>query len=196
MPPSLSALSERAMRFLRLALIQATALIAVPAFAQMKADLPADVVRHADNQTYLDDLVVNDTALIYPGSVCLDNGGLFVPGWTTPADLASTTYQASGVIMRIEVLPGKKLKGTLVDAAQAQEVAKGHSNAPRVLLQSDYNQAVIHYFLSLIYTGGEFGVKPCEQERRENPLRTLNLFSLESVNGFTLRKRGPTLSLG
>jgi hypothetical protein len=87
--------------------------------------------------------------------------------------------------MRIEVLPGKKLKGTLADAAQAQEIARGHSNAPRVLTQSAYNQAVIRDFVNYLYIGGEFGVRPCEQERRENPLRTLNLFSLESVNGFT-----------
>jgi hypothetical protein len=28
-------------------------------------------------------------------------------------------------------------------------------------------------------------VMSCEDERRANPLRTLNLFSLESINGFS-----------
>jgi hypothetical protein len=36
-----------------------------------------------------------------------------------------------------------------------------------------------------LYDGGWFGVMSCEEERRANPLRTLNLFSLESINGFS-----------
>jgi hypothetical protein len=95
------------------------AVIAGPAYAQMKIDVSADVARRAANITYVDDLSVRDTALIYQ-SMCVENGRLFVLGWTRPLDLASNTYQEKGLLLRIEVLPGEKLKGTLVDAAQAQ----------------------------------------------------------------------------
>jgi hypothetical protein len=153
------------------------------ALAQMKVDLPAETARRAANKTYLDDLAVRDTAFIYQ-NMCIDNGSLFVPGWTVPTDLANSDYKASGLILRIEVLPGKKLKGTLVDAAQAQGIAKGRTNEPKALSESAFKQAVIDYVNGL-YIGGWFGVSSCEDERRANPLRTLNLFSLESINGFS-----------
>jgi hypothetical protein len=168
-----------------LGLTQASATVfAAPTLAQMKVDLPAETVRRAAKVTYVDDLAVHDTALIYR-SFCLENGSLFVPGWTEPADLANSTYTASGLMLRIEVLPGKKLKGTLIDAAQAQGIAKGRSNEPKALSQSAYNDEVIKYVNGLY--GGDlfFGVSPCEEERRTNPLRMLNLLSLESINGFT-----------
>jgi hypothetical protein len=168
---------------LTFAFIQTCAILfSAPTCAQVKIDVPAETARRAANTTYLDDLAVHDTALIYQ-SVCVDNGALFVPGWTHPADLASSTYAASGLILRIEVLPGKKLKAILVDAAQAQAIAKGHSNEPKTLSTSDYNSAVIAY-VHRFYEGGLFGVITCEEERRLNPLRTLNLFSLENINGF------------
>src|SRR5262245_28951302 len=121
-------------RLLRIAILTyaSVATFASLTLAQMKVDLPAEVARRAANKTYLDDLAVRDTALIYR-NVCIENGSLFVPGWTVPADLANATYQASGLIPRVEVLPGKKLKGTLVDAAQAQGIAKGRTNEPKAL---------------------------------------------------------------
>jgi hypothetical protein len=87
-------------------------------------------------------------------------------------------------MLRAEVLPAKKLKGTLIDAAQAQALAKGHPSAPSVLSMADYNKEVIGYVNS-IYEGGLFGILSCEEECRLNVLRVLNLFSLESINGFT-----------
>jgi hypothetical protein len=162
----------------------AASLFAAPIYAQMKIDVPAETVRRAANTTYLDDLAVHDTAMIHP-NFCVQNGALFVPGWTVPADLANSNYVPTGVIMRIEVFPGKTLKGTLIDAAQAQGIAKGRWNEPKTLSASDYNAAVINY-VNLLYDGGRFfGVQTCEEERRANTLRTLNLFSLESINGFT-----------
>ena len=149
----------------------------------MKIDASEETARRAANETHLDDLAVHDTALIYQ-SVCIENEGLFVPGWTSPADLAADSYQAIGLMMRIEVLPGRKLKATLVDAAQAQGIAKGRSNEPKTLSASDYNAQVIK-FVNRLYDGGEFGINTCEEERRANTLRTLNLFSVESINGFT-----------
>jgi hypothetical protein len=148
----------------------------------MKVDVSEDTIRRLANSTQLDDLAVNDTALIYR-SMCLENGGLYVPGWTAPSDLAKSDYQQTGLMLRIQVLPGRKLRGTLVDAAQAQAIAKGRSNEPASLVGAAYNEAVISYIRG-IYEGGFFGVLSCEDERRSNPLRTLNLFSLESINGF------------
>jgi hypothetical protein len=149
----------------------------------MKVDLPAETARKAAKKTYLDDLAVRDTALIYR-SLCVENGSLFVPGWTVPADLANSSYQQTGIILRVEVLPGKKLKGTLIDAAQAQAIAKGRTNEPKVLSETAFNEAVIDYVNGL-YDGGWLGVTSWQDERRMNPLRTLNLLSLESINGFS-----------
>jgi hypothetical protein len=166
------------------ALLQAGAILfTASTYAQVKIDVPADIARRAANKTYLDDLAVHDTALFYQ-SLCVESGSLFVPGWTPPADLANSSFPATGLIMRVEVLPGKKLKATLIDAAQAQGIARGRSNEPKALSMSDYNAAVIDY-VNRLYEGGDFGVPTCEEERRLNSLRTLNLFSLESINGFT-----------
>jgi len=170
-------------RFLVILIHASVAIFASSTLAQMKVDLPADTARRAAKTTYVDDLAVRDTALIYE-SFCIENGSLFVPGWTVPADLANSNYAASGLILRIEVLPGKKLKGTLIDAAQAQAIAKGRTNEPKTLSQEAFNDAVIA-FVNRLYSGGAFGVASCEEERRTNPLRTLNLLSLESVNGFS-----------
>jgi hypothetical protein len=170
-------------RFLVILIHASVALFACSALAQMKVDLPAETARRAAKKTYVDDLAVRDTALIYQ-NLCVENGSLFVPGWTVPADLANSTYQQTGITLRIEVLPGKKLKGTLIDAAQAQAIAKGRTNEPKVLSEAAFNEAVID-FVNNLYSGGWWGVTSCEEERRTNPLRTLNLLSLESINGFS-----------
>ena len=39
----------------------------------------------------------------------------------------------------------KKLKGILIDAAQAQGIAKGRTNEPKTLSQAGFNEAVIEY---------------------------------------------------
>jgi hypothetical protein len=169
---------------LRVILLQAVLVFPAAAYSQMKIDLPLDTVRRAANKTYLDDLAVHDTALLYM-PFCIDNGALFVPGWSSPADLANSQYPQSGLMLRVEVLPAKKVRGTLIDAAQAQAIAKGSPNAPSVLSTADYKKAVIAY-VNTIYEGGFFGIGTCDEERRrKNPLRVLNLFSLESINGFT-----------
>ena len=168
---------------LTLVLVQAGLAFPAAVHSQVKIDLPLETVKKAANVTYLDDLAVHDTALLYL-PFCIDNGAIYVPGWSTPRDLANSQYQESGLLLRVEVLPGKKLKASLVDGAQAQAIAKGRSNAPSVLSTTDYNKEVIAY-LNHIYEGGLFGVGSCEEERRQNPLRVLNLFNLESINGFT-----------
>jgi hypothetical protein len=160
-----------------------TALSTISAQSQVKMDASAESVRRLAKQTYLEDLAVNDTALTF-ANMCADNGALYLPGWTVPADLAASTYAQTGLILRIQVLPGRKVKGILVDAAQAQAIAKGKTNEPPSLDPAAYKLAVINYVNGL-YNGSFFGPQSCEEERRLNPLRTLTLYSLESINGFT-----------
>lgn len=152
-------------------------------YSQMKLDTPADSVRRLANETYIEDLTVNDTAHVY-NNICIENGGMYLPGWTQPADLANSSYAQTGVILKIQVLPGKKLKTTLVDAAQAQAVAKGKSNEPASLDPAAYRKAVIDYVNGL-YKGTFFGPRLCEEERRGNPVRTLTLYPVESINGYS-----------
>jgi DNA invertase Pin-like site-specific DNA recombinase len=86
-------------RLCTIILLQASAsLFACEAVSQMKIDVPADTVRKLANITYLEDLSVNDTALIYQ-TVCVENGGLFVPSWTVPSDLAKSEYKQTGLLL-------------------------------------------------------------------------------------------------
>jgi hypothetical protein len=158
-------------------------LLPTSAQSQIKLDSSADAARRLAKETYIEDLAVNDAAHIY-NYICIENGGLYVPGWTQPADLASSTYAQTGIILRIQILPGRKLKGTLVDAAQAQAVAKGKSNEPSSLDPAAYKMAVIDYVNGL-YKGSPFGTHLCEEERQSNPQRTLTLYALDSINGFS-----------
>ncbi|MEI6730240.1 MAG: hypothetical protein WCL30_03190 [Pseudomonadota bacterium] len=149
----------------------------------MKIDINSDDARKAINKTIIDDLAVHDTALIYE-SFCVKDGGLYIPNWITPANLADSTYNASGIILRIEILPGKRMKGNFINAAKAQNVAKGNQNAQAVLSKDDYNKEV-RESINRIFQGGEFGVKNCDEEQKSNPLRQTTLYSVESINGFS-----------
>jgi hypothetical protein len=72
----------------------------------------------------------------------------------------------------------------LIDAAQAQGIAKGLTKEPISLPEAEYRAEVIKFVKQLL-DGGTFGIGTCDEERRVNPFRTLNLFSVESINGFT-----------
>ena len=102
--------------------------------AQVKLDISSDQARKAAGVTTLDDLSIHDTALIYQ-NFCIKDGGLYVPGWTVPANLSadSPSWAASGIIRRIEILPAKTIKGLWVDAVKAQHIAQGNTTAPSVL---------------------------------------------------------------
>jgi hypothetical protein len=132
--------------------------------SQVKLDAPPDVVRRLAKKTYLEDLAVNDTAHIY-STVYIENGALHVPGWTEPADLGHNNYPQTGVILRITVLLGRKVRGTLVDAAQAQAFAKGNLNEPPSLTPDAYKEAVVSYVYN-IYSGGIFVALLCEERTR------------------------------
>jgi hypothetical protein len=158
-------------------------MVCATAIAQVTIDISADAARKAAGIIYLEDLAVHDIALIYE-NFCVKDGGLYVPGWTIPANLAADTYTASGLILRIEIMPGRKIKGTWVDAAKAQRIAKGNTDTTDVLSKENYNQAV-RRAISRIFDGGYFGVNSCDEIQRENALRPLTVYPLESINGFT-----------
>jgi hypothetical protein len=125
---------------------------------------------------------VNDAALVY-GNFCVQDDGLYIPGWTRPADLAKDTWAATGVVLRVEVLPGKKLRGRYVDAAQAQKIAQGQVNEPSAMTKEIYNKAIVSQVYNL-FGGSFFGTIKCEDVQRQNPLRKMNLFSVDSLNGY------------
>jgi len=154
--------------------------LAQSACAEVLVDIDEAAARKALGTTTLDDLSINDTALVY-SSFCLQDHRLFIPGWTVPANLAGYSDTASGVIFRVSLLPGKKLKGAFVDAAQAQKVAKGETGAAGVLTKEQYNTAV-RQDIGRIFNGGVFGTSSCEEEQRTNLLRKMTLFEVESIN--------------
>jgi hypothetical protein len=151
--------------------------------SQVKIDISSDDARKAAAITTIDDLSVHDSALIYE-SYCIKDEALYVPGWTRPADLASSNYPATGLMLRIEVLPGKRLKGTLVDAAKAQQVAKGNASTTSTMSKDEYNSNIIS-IVNRILDGGDWGVKSCEFEKNFAPLKVMNLYSIDSINGHT-----------
>jgi hypothetical protein len=148
--------------------------------AQMALDINSDTARRAADKKTLDDLAVNDTALLYE-NFCIQDNALYMPGWTQPADLATSGYPATGVMLRVEVLLGKKLRGRFVDAAQAQKIAQGNTAQSSNMSKEDYNKGVIGV-IDRLFMGGAFGTQLCEEEQRQNPLRKLNLFTVESLN--------------
>jgi hypothetical protein len=151
--------------------------------AQVKIDVSSKDVKQALGKIYLDDLSINDTALIYPG-FCVKDQSLYIKGWVEPANL-STNQNYEGVVLRVEVMPGKTLKATYVDATQAQKVAKGNPVASSHLSKEDYNSAVLSH-IDAIFSGGFFSeATHCDYVQQVNPLRPLNLFAVQSINGYT-----------
>jgi hypothetical protein len=96
----------------------------------------------------LEDLSINDSALFY-SSFCFKNGGLLVPGWTRPADLANSTSSAGGINLKLQVLSGHRLKAAYIDAAQAQNKSKGNPSAPQVLSKEQYTQEILAIIRSI-----------------------------------------------
>ncbi len=165
------------------AAILAFGMLSDDAIAEMLIDVDADMTRKVVQETTLEDLSINDSAIIY-SNFCVKDNRLYILGWTTPTNLATASYSATGVTLKAVVLPGKRLKITYVDAAQAQAVAKGNTSAPPVLSPADYKRAV-REDVNRIFTGGLFSTETCDDEQRRNPLQKLALFDIESINGQT-----------
>jgi hypothetical protein len=111
--------------------------------------------------------------------------GLYIPGWREPASF-DHSWKASGVVLRVEVLPGKTLKATYVDARQAQLKATGAANSEVPMGKADYNHEVRDR-IAEIFDGDKFlsGTSSCDEVERINPLRHTDLYAVESINGFT-----------
>jgi hypothetical protein len=152
--------------------------------AQVEVDISSETAKRATDIKSLDDLVVKDTALLYSGSFCVNDGMLYMPGWLQLADLTQTNLASAGLILSVEVLPGKKLRGRFVDAAQAQKIAQGKTTEPSNMTKDEYNAEVIKSIYNL-FDGGFFGTNQCEDEQKQSPLRKMNLFAVESLNGYT-----------
>jgi hypothetical protein len=153
-----------------------------PSVSQVIIDIDANVARRAANETVLEDLSVNDTAYIY-GSFCIKDNALYIPGWVVPANYSDSTYTASGVILQLRVLPGKRLSATYVDARQVQLKAQGSTNASSVLSKEEYNKSVKEKINQIFHGGSFFGTPACEEELKFNPLRKTEFFAIDSLNG-------------
>jgi hypothetical protein len=154
-----------------------------PARSEVLIDIDETVMLQASGETTLDGLSVNDTALLYT-RFCISDGKLYIPGWTKPADLAASTHTPSGVMLKVTVMPGKEIRAVFVDAAQAQSIAKGNASSPPVLSPQKFNEEVISD-LSRIFRGGDIvGTMTCQKLQENNPLRKLQLFEVNSINGF------------
>jgi hypothetical protein len=152
--------------------------------AQVKLDISSDQARKAAGVTNLDDLSVHDTALINE-NFCIKDGGLYVPGWTVPANLSDApTWAASGIILRIEILPTRKIKGVWVDAARAQHIAQGNATVSSALSTDDYNK-LVRESINIIFSGGLFGVNDCDDLQRRNSMRQMTLYTVETINGYS-----------
>lgn len=152
------------------------------ALAQVAVDVEYERVAKAVGTTLISDLSINDTAIIY-SAFCIENGQLYIPGWVQPYDLANATYAQTGILIRATVLPGRRLRAVYIDGAQAQAIAKGNPSAPAVLSKDDFANAV-RIAIERLFRGGTFGVQTCEQEREESPLLEMELYTVESLNGF------------
>jgi len=153
--------------------------------AQVKLDISSDQARKAAGVTTLDDLSIHDTALIYQ-NFCIKDGGLYVPGWTVPANLSadSPSWTASGIILRIEILPAKTIKGVWVDAVKAQHIAQGNTTAPSVLSMDEYNK-LVRQSINQLFAGGSFGVNDCAELQKKNLMRQMTLYAVETINGYS-----------
>jgi hypothetical protein len=116
--------------------------VVTDARAQVQIDINDNQARQAAGRTYLEDLAIHDTALIYTGSLCVKDGAIYVPNWVEPANLANGTYTSTGIIAKSEVLPGRRLKILLVDERQAQLQALGRVGEKSDMTKEDYNKQV------------------------------------------------------
>jgi hypothetical protein len=146
-------------------------------------DIDSDTARRAANRTQIEDLSVNDTAYV-SGGFCIKDGGVYIPGWVTPTDYSTATWTASGVLTQIQIVAGKRVTARFVDARQAQLKAQGNPNAAPVLSREEFNKGVIGVINEIFGGGLFFGTMTCDDVARFNPLRKLNLYAIDSFNGY------------
>jgi hypothetical protein len=165
-----------------IATLVACGIFSISSSSQVAVDIDSETARRAANRTLLDDLSVNDNAYIYQ-NFCIKENVLFIPGWTTPINYTNDTHTASGIILHIRTLPGKRLTTQFVDARQVQLKAQGNPAAAAILSKDEYNKAV-RDGIERIFSGGLFGTPLCDDELKANPLRKTELFAVDSLNGY------------
>jgi hypothetical protein len=153
-----------------------------PSLSQVTVDIDAETARRAANRTFLEDLAVNDNAYTYQ-NFCIKEDALYLPGWTTPINYTNDTYTASGIVVQVRILPGKRLAARFVDARQTQLKAQGNPTAPAILSKEEYNKSVRDE-IENIFSGGFFGTPLCDDVIKANPLRKADLFAVDSLNGY------------
>lgn len=154
----------------------------VVAQADVVLDVTYDQVKAASNSLDLGDLSVNDTAFLY-NPFCFEDNKLFVPVTERPTDLAGSEYDASGIIYQVKVLPGHKLSIRIVDARQAQLIARGTVDAAPSLSQPDFNSKIVDG-IEALFRDNFFSSPICAVARSKSPLIDLQLYTVESINGF------------
>jgi hypothetical protein len=147
----------------------------------MPVDITYEEVRRVSTTISLEDLSINDTGFLH-GNFCIDNEMLYMPGWSVVQDLAGSQYDASGIMYQARVLPGRKVELRVVDAAQAQKVARGFISAEKTLDDKSFNERILSMIENL-FRSSFFGSRACAAADRDNPLRDIVLFSVESING-------------
>jgi hypothetical protein len=154
------------------------------AHAQVQIEITNDQARQAQGATYLSDLAVHDIAFLYNG-LCTTDSGLYIPGWQEPTSF-DYTWKASGIVLRVVVLPGKRLKAAYVEARQAQLKATGAAGSEAPMSKADYNHEVRDK-IAEIFEGERFfsGTSTCDELERNNPLRHIDFYAVQSINGFT-----------
>lgn len=94
------------------------------AVSQVAFDVTVEDLKERTNRISLGDLSVNDTAYISP-DFCTIDGVLHLPSVTRPTNFANWTTSATGITFQATMLPGKRVSLKLMDAAQAQKLARG-----------------------------------------------------------------------
>lgn len=80
-------------------------------YAQVKVDMSAKEVDKIKGTLRVRDLVVNDTARVYSGSLCVMDNELYLPNNTPLSDKPVDDW---GVDLKITVLPGSKILAVTV----------------------------------------------------------------------------------
>lgn len=164
------------MRHLLLLLSLGTAFSAT---AQVVVDVDIEQLKNDAGELTLADMSVNDTVYFYRG-LCVKDGLIYAPSSINVLDLAAVDSEATGVILRARILPARELAVTIVDAAQAQMIAKGQVSAPVVLTDLEYANAVLGAVRFLLDPA--FSSSSCDIQAMWRPLVQHTLYTVSTIN--------------
>jgi hypothetical protein len=150
------------------------ALSCPPLHAQVKADISAKEVDKIKGTLRVRDLVVNDTARVYGGTLCIKDSELYLPDSTLLSDKPVDDW---GVDLKITVLPGRKIRATTVLPKTSD--AKRMKDSIESFLSSNLMPSIF---------GGES--QYCNKRESTNATGTkIKYLQIESIDGLhSLRK--------